>query len=98
MGKSANHIKLDLAQHTSSDHKMLINLYDSWKNAPNQKNFEAEKCINHQKMKMIHGIRGLLLRHLKMEKYIDDDTDYNRNSLVWEIVKGCITAALYRKF
>lgn len=96
-GKGAHRAKLEFAEHSSSDHKMMMNAYNSWRNTLNQKKFETENCIHHQKMQMMHDVRGSIMRYLVKAKYIDNPDQYNGNSLKWEVVKICLTAGLYRK-
>lgn len=94
-------VKRELAEHSLSDHKMLLNIFESWSMASKRDDFVNENLIHNHKMAMIKGIRDLITRYLKATKYIDDSEitrrKLNNNALNWNIVKICLTAGLYRK-
>lgn len=98
-GKQQNvkRAKEELAEQSLSDHRMMFNTYNSWRNARDKKKFETENYIHRQNIQMIHGVRILIMRFLETAKYIDNTENYNVNSMNWEVVKSCLTAGLYRK-
>lgn len=95
---SKEQIKKEFSKNSLSDHRMLLNIYESWFNEMNRTGFCAKYSISSRNMVTIQGVRQLILRHLRMNEYINGDWNFfNLNALKWESVKACLTAGLYRK-
>lgn len=102
-GEKITEIKRGFARNSLSDHQMLLNTYDEWSNQKSKQHaFCSDNYISNGNMQMIHGIRRLIMGHLKMAEFVAENTarnyrKLNENSLNWEIVKACLTAGTYNK-
>lgn len=96
-------LKKAFAGDSLSDHKMLLNSYNVWfQNYRNKSHWKfcRENMICNGNMEMIHGIKNLILGHLRMAGIICEGTPrniqkMNENSNKWEIIKACLTAGIY---
>lgn len=78
---------------------MLLNVFNSWscvETGHEVSEFIKENSIHNENMKMIDGVRNIVMRYLQTESFLSNDA-LNKNSKNWSIIKGCLTAGLYRK-
>lgn len=99
---TTNQIKREFAKNSLSDHQMLLNAFNEWSTQMHhQADFCERNCISNANMLQINNLRRLIIRHLRMAGFIADDESaqslqkLNENSEKWELVRACITAALY---
>lgn len=94
-------VKRKFAEDSLSDQKMALNVFNKWYGESNRKKFSDANFISNENMKTIASVRSLIIHHLETAGYIADNSSHrawenlNKNSLHWEIVKACLTAALY---
>lgn len=95
-------VKRKFAEDSLSDHKMALNVFNKWYAESNRKKFSDANFISNENMQTIASVRNLIIRHLETAGYIVNDhrshrawENLNKNSMHWEIVKACLTAALY---
>lgn len=94
-------IKKEFSDNSLSDHYMLLNAFNQWRNKKNKGwEFCREKMISGLNMQMIAGVKRLIFGHLQMTGIIHEDynrhiTYLNRNSERWDIIKACLTAGSY---
>lgn len=95
-------IKKEFSDNSLSDHYMLLNAFNQWRNKKNKGwEFCREKMISGLNMQMIAGVRRLIIGHLQMAGIVREDSDthnsryLNRNSERWDIIKACLTAGSY---
>lgn len=67
-----------------------------------KENFAKKNYISHENMKMIQGVRGLIMGHLKKTEFVVERNagarnlaELNINSSRWDVVKACLTAGMY---
>lgn len=91
-------IKKEFSDNSLSDHYMLLNAFNQWRNKKNKGwEFCREKMISGLNMQMIAGVRRLILGHLQMTGIVrEDNSNYlNRYADRWDIIKACLTAGSY---
>lgn len=96
---STEQTKKEFSQQSISDHKMLLNVFNSWscvETGREVSEFIKENFIHNENMKMIDGVRNIVMRYLQTEGFLSNDA-LNKNSKNWSIIKGCLAAGLYRK-
>ncbi|XP_031634638.1 3'-5' RNA helicase YTHDC2-like [Contarinia nasturtii] len=84
--ESNNEFENSNATNGFSDHQTILKTCEAWCND-----------LSKRSMQTIMGLRKLIMNHLKMAKYIDDDSKLNENASKWEIVKSCLVAGMCRK-
>lgn len=102
-GDQIQKIKNDLVKGVLSDHALLLQTYEAWlenRSKNQEKKFAYTHFINNANMEMIHGVRRLILSHLKAAGIISDRGsqnlwNLNKSSKNWTIIKACLTAGFY---
>lgn len=97
-GSNQKMTKRCMAGDTYSDHMVKLTAFKGWHEAKmkkNEKEFSFENYLIDDNMVMVHGVRSLILGHLKRLRLLNDERDSNENSEKWPVVKACLTAGFY---
>ncbi|UJR24999.1 hypothetical protein I4U23_006360 [Adineta vaga] len=92
-----NEVRRRFAANTMSDHLMILNVYQQWKNQRNYRDknqFCYENFLNSNHMKMIDKVRNQL-RHLIQDYFASYTGDANRNQYNHHLICALMCAGLY---
>lgn len=96
-GRRIQAIKMNFARGSFSDHVMLLNTYNEWwrqKHTNDERQFSHDNMISNGNMEMIHGVRKLIMGHLKaIGIRLDDRSNKNYNQM--PVIMACLTAGTY---
>jgi len=103
--EDADRAKAEFADGCPSDHMAMLNAYNGWEEAEEQrkgKAFAFENFLNHNQLQMARDIRDQYMSLLRDANLVSahrdadsGDQSMNRNSKDWPVVKACLLAGLY---
>lgn len=97
-GTQQKAIRKHMAGAAYSDHMVKLAAYNGWLDArlkDNEKEYSFEHYLIDENMVMVHGVRSMILNHLKRLRLLGKQRDFNENSQRWPVVKACLTAGFY---